>query len=376
MNLRESPLPHRFDSEIVRREKRNTNPERLNSLLWANRIYDDMVSRLSLAERNRHQKRMEEYLRFVKRVYWSDFIKDLEPDVTVAYGESAFFSLLVERVRYSSGRPRLQFGLIRPEHISTQEEFLHAYESWSRREDWFVRPGGFAGNGNDFRLGELISGMTHCACFVDQSLTLGALRLGKLEYLREYAQTVTVRDTKMIQPFRHYKGIMGGILNERFQYSPVPLELLGEGLKTLGDDLEVYLNRIDSIGNQYPRFEMTEALQLLSLSYGENFLSLLFDLLDSTDANGAVDKAVGWIERDLAKGDSAVDNLVRHQVPLSHQLENEDLSFPVGDEFFSFLSPDIRGTGHGTLPVPTEVCLTDFSSAVIGRRRARVCRQN
>ena len=104
MNLRESPLPHRFDSEIVRREKRNTNPERLNSLLWANRIYDDMVSRLSLAERNRHQKRMEEYLRFVKRVYWSDFIKDLEPDVTVAYGESAFFSLLVERVRYSSGR--------------------------------------------------------------------------------------------------------------------------------------------------------------------------------------------------------------------------------------------------------------------------------
>ena len=154
------------------------------------------------------------------------------------------------------------------------------------------------------------------------------------------------------------------------------MELLGEGLKTLGDDLEVYLNRIDSIGNQYPRFEMTEALQLLSLSYGENFLSLLFDLLDSTDANGAVDKAVGWIERDLAKGDSAVDNLVRHQVPLSHQLENEDLSFPVGDEFFSFLSPDIRGTGHGTLPVPTEVCLTDFSSAVIGRRRARVCRQN
>ena len=375
MNFRESTQPHRFEPEIVRRDKRNKDARRLNSLLWANNKYDDIIRRLSPDERNRHQKRTEAYLRFIKRAYWTDFTKDLEPEVTVSYGESAFFSLRVEGVRYS-GRPRLQFGLIRPEHISTQEEFLHAYESWSRREDWFLKPRGFAGNGNDFRLSELISGMTHCACFVDQSLTLGALRLGKLEYLREYAQTVTVRDAKKIQPFRHYKGIMGGILNERFQYSPVPLELLGEGLKTLEDDLEVYLNRIDSIGNQYPRFEMTEALQLLSLSYGENFLSLLFDLLDSTDANGAVDKAVRWIERDLAKGDSAVDNLVRHQVPLSRQLENEDLSFPVGDEFFSFLSPDIRGTGHGTLPVPTEVCLTDFSSAVIGRRRARVCRQN
>lgn len=370
MALGKREVFHHFDREIVRRSKRNSDPDRLNSLLWVNNIYDETVLRLSLDERQRHQKRVTEYLCFIKKVYWTDFTKDLEPDVTVSYGESAFFSLQVERVRLA-GRSHLQFGLIKPEHVSTQEELLHAYESCLRREDWYIAPGAFAGRRRDFGLSELISGMTHCVCFVDQALTLGAERIDKLAYLREYAQTITVRDVKKMQPFWNYKGIMGETLNERFQYSPVPLELLGEYLRTLEEDLDVYLNGIDSRGFQYPRSEMAEALQLLSLSYGENFLLLLFDLLDSTDADGAVDKAAKWIERDLVKGDSAIDNLVRHQVPLSRQLKNEDLFFPVGEEFSNLLSPDVRLFRGGIVPVPSEVYLSDFSSAVIQRSRAR-----
>ena len=317
----------------------------MNRFQKAEELYQEKLARLSGVELNGYEKRLEQYKNFLFRMFWTDRKPGLEPEIKVTFGEHGRCVV--------SGRPEgwyfrgsLELNLIRPEHYSTLEECLHAYEAYSRGARNFLKPDGFAGKRLDFGLDELSSGMAHLACLVDEVLTAAAESMGKLAELSQLAKWVTETDIKRFWesgsylPISH-ECIMGNSLNERFQFTPLPLSLIWERMLLMGEDFLVYLNDIDSKGKYFHRFEMGEALQLMSLAYGEDFLPLVFNLLDCATPEEMLKKAEWWIEKNLAGGREDMANLVRHQKPLTRTLVAEDFYFPVGEGWSSphYLDP-------------------------------------
>ncbi len=372
----ERRLYHHFLSEPVRRLQASQDEKRVRRFQDAGDEYCKVLAGLSEAEILGYEKRLGQYKDFLYRMYWLDKKPGLEPDLKVIFGESARCRVRVESNGWSP-RLRLELTLISPEHSSTLEECLHAYEAYLRGVWMFMRPKGFAGKMMDFGLDELSSGMAHMACLVDEALTVAADGMGKLTELRELAQRVTEADLKRFRSSESYKPaihecIMGNSLNERFQFTPMPLSLVWERMLLIGEDFQVYLNDVDSNGKCFHRREMGEALQLMSLAYGEDFLPLVFNLLDSATPDEIVEKASWWIEKKLAEGEAARDNLVRHQKPLTRTLTGADLYFLVEGRWPKYLfSPNVIGAHLAQIYLPSAVKLSDFSLEATTRKIER-----